>query len=94
MNIHTKAKTKVLEDLIEMMDEKMLGDMKPKSPKFMKVETNDPEMAKDVVEGALDSELSHEDEEKVQAETEQEAQSTPEDDEDLQKLLEMYQKLK
>lgn len=38
MDINQKAKSNVLQQLIEMMDEKMTGDLKSKSPKFAKVE--------------------------------------------------------
>lgn len=90
MDINTKAKSKVLQDLIDMMDEKMVGDLKGKSPKFMKVETNDPEMAQDVVENALEEKhLPEENEDTFNSEPDKDA-----DDEDLQKLLEMYHKIK
>lgn len=49
-------KNKVLQQLIDLMDSKEVDGLKSKSPKFMKVETNDPEVAKEVVGSALDME--------------------------------------
>lgn len=80
----SKIKSDVLQKLIDMMDNKMVDGLKSKSPKFMKVETNDPEMAKDVVADALDSE---------EPMTEELSEPKPED-EDLQRLLEVYRQLK
>jgi hypothetical protein len=84
-----KAKQKVLEQIMEMMEGKELEGLKSKSPKFMKVETNDPEMAKEVVEGLEDK--MPEMEEKPMME-ELESEEFP--DEDLEKLKELYAKLK
>lgn len=47
MDINTKVKSRVLQQLIDMMDEKMIGDLKSKSPKFAKVDiqSDDPKLA-------------------------------------------------
>lgn len=84
-----KAKQKVLEQIMEMMDEKELDGLKSKSPKFMKVETNDPEMAKEVVEGALEDKLKLEDEN-----PEDKVEEKDMSDDDLERLKELYSKLK
>ena len=103
-------KSKVLEDLIQKMDERMIGDLKSKSPKFMKVETNDPEMAKDVVKNAVEGEIEDQNEDpskemsmkdmmEDKSEVEgQEPQSDEDPDpnksEDLERLYELYRNLK
>lgn len=92
MDIKQKAKSDVLQKLIDMMDDRMVGDLKDKSPKFMKVETNDPEMAKSVAENALEDNLEENEDPSVVEHDE--PQKEEEDDEDLQRLLEMYSKLK
>lgn len=50
----SSIKSKVLQELIDAMDAKESEGLKSKSPKFMKVETNDPEVAKSAVESALE----------------------------------------
>lgn len=85
----SKIKSDVLQKLIDMMDSKMVDGLKGKSPKFMKVETNDPEMAKEVVTDALDSE------EQMPEELSEPMPEEPKpEDEDLERLLEMYRQLK
>ena len=75
----SKIKSDVLQKLIDLMDERMVGDLKGKSPKFMKVETNDPEAAKELIETAA---------------PEMEEGSKDEEDSDMERLKEMYKKLK
>lgn len=88
----SKIKSDVLQKLIDMMDSKMVDGLKSRSPKFMKVETNDTEMAKEVVTDALDSEESLP---KELSEPMPEELSEPKpEDEDLQRLLEVYRQLK
>lgn len=90
MDMNESAKQKVLQQLIDLMDAKGVEGMKAKSPKFMKVETNDPVMAKEVVEEVTDSELPIEPEMPMESEK-------PEmsgDDEDMKRLMEMYKQLK
>ncbi len=81
----SKIKSDVLQKLIDMMDERSVGDLKSKSPKFMKVETNDPDMAKEVVENAIPSEPE------MPMMEEKESDS---DDSDLARLMEMYKSIK
>jgi hypothetical protein len=55
-----KVKNQVLQELIDLMESKMTEGLKSKSPKFMKVETNSPELAEEVVESVLENESSQE----------------------------------
>lgn len=90
MDMNESAKQKVLQQLIDLMDAKGVEGMKAKSPKFMKVETNDPAMAKEVVEEVTDSEMPMEPEMPMESEK-------PEmsgDDEDMKRLMKMYKQLK
>lgn len=90
MDMNESAKQKVLQQLIDLMDAKGVEGMKAKSPKFMKVETNDPAMAKEVVEEVTDSEMPIEPEMPMESEK-------PEvsgEDEDMKRLMEMYKQLK
>lgn len=85
MDINQKAKSKVLQQLIEMMDEKMLDDLKGKSPKFAKVDiqSDDPELAENLKDKLVEG---------IQEEP-MDKMHNPEEDEDLEKLMEMYSKL-
>ncbi len=56
-------KNKVLQEIMDMMDSKMVDGLKSKSPKFMKVETNDPSMADDLKSKLLGDEEGSEQEE-------------------------------
>lgn len=85
MDMNESAKQKVLQQLIDLMDAKGVEGMKAKSPKFMKVETNDPAMAKEVVEEVTDSEMPLPMEEEA---------SEPKEDMDMERLMEMYKQLK
>lgn len=85
MDMNESAKQKVLQQLIDMMDAKGVDGLKSKSPKFMKVETNDPEMAQDVVEEVTGSEMPLPMEEEA---------SEPKEDMDMERLMEMYKQLK
>lgn len=89
MDMNEAAKQKVLQQLIDMMDKRGVESMKSKSPKFMKVETNDPEMAKDVVEEVTGSEMPMPMESEMSEKPEM-----SEDDEDMKRLMEMYKQLK
>ena len=93
-----EIKSKVLKELMAFADEKMMGKLKSKSPKFMKVETNDPEMAEEVVEGAMDKSMPEPMKESMPGEScemGQDSQSNEsENSDDLQRLMDMYNKLK
>lgn len=54
MKTENQIKNEILQQVIDMMEQKMTDDLKGKSPKFMKVETNDPDMAEKVIEGAME----------------------------------------
>ena len=56
MDVNQKAKTKVLQQLIEMMDEKQLEGLKSKSPKFAKADimSDDPELAESLEDKTKD----------------------------------------
>ncbi len=93
MDIKSKAKSKVLDKLIEAMDDKIVGDMKGRSPKFakVKIESDDPELAgsiKDkIIEGIGDDLPGEEIMEGMKG-------KDCEGDEDLERLKELYAKLK
>lgn len=82
--LKSKAKMKVLEELMALMDEKMLEPMKARSPKFAKVDikSNDPEMAEELKDKL------------VSATPESESTVPAEDDEDIERLKEMYERMK
>lgn len=92
MDINQKAKSNVLQQLIEMMDEKMTGDLKSKSPKFAKVDdiqSDDPALADSLKDKLIDGikEDKAEGEDPI-------AEQDQEDPADMERLLEMYRKLK
>ena len=107
-----KAKQKVLQELMDMMDSKQLDGMKSKSPKFAKVDiqSDDPMLAdklKDKLMDAADEsedmsedpkdEMSDKDIKEDTSEGEDpftEDDSSPMDDDDLQRLKELYARLK
>ena len=94
MDMHSKAKNKVLEELISMMEERELGELKGKSPKFAKVdiESDDPELMDEIKDKLMgekeEPSFSNEESEEIESEDESE------DDEDLERLKELYSKLK
>jgi hypothetical protein len=90
-DIKIKAKQEVLQKIMELMDEAELGSLKSKSPKFMRVETNDPEMAIDAVEKAIKPDH---DDEMPQIDKLEEKQSDEMDSEELERLKELYEQLK
>lgn len=83
-----KAKEAVLQQIMDLMDEREVGGMKSKSPKFAKVEieSSDPMLAEKLKDKMMD----------VNAEEmpEETADLPAEDDEDLERLKEMYARLK
>lgn len=70
---------------MRLMDEQDGQEMKAKSPKFMKVETNDPEVAEKLLEKASPEEVE-------QPAEDESLQSEKEDDEE--RLKELYEKLR
>ena len=102
------AKQKVLQQLIDMMDERMIGDLKSKSPKFAKVDiqSDDPELAENLKDKLMDGikeddmkdpsqEMSPEDFKEIVNEGEDPMdEQDQEDPADMERLLEMYKKLK
>ena len=91
MDIHSKAKNKVLEELISMMEERELGELKGKSPKFAKVdiESDDPELMDEIKDKLMDKD-SDEDEMELDKES---PTVSEEDEDDLERLKELYSKL-
>lgn len=87
MNIHGKAKSKVLQEIMALMDEHMSEGMKSKSPKFAKVDikANDPELAEDLKEKLMGDEVPEQIED---------APPMSEEDEDMERLKELYESLK
>lgn len=91
---NNKIKEDVLQELIDLMDEKMLEGLKSKSPKFKK-----PEMAKVEIEAENPEDLEEglekaQDVVKELPNQEMESDEQKEDPEDLQRLMELYKKLK
>lgn len=81
------AKQKILEQIMEMMDEKMADPLKSKSPKFMKVE----------VEASKPTDMEEVDpmaDMKESMEEEPSPTMNPSEDEDMERLKEMYERLK
>lgn len=70
----SKIKNKVLQKLIEQMDDRMVEDLKGKSPKFAKVtiQSDDPELAEDLKDNLIEGLSEEESEESVEGEEESE----------------------
>lgn len=100
MDMNQKAKSKVLQQIMDMMDERSLGDLKSKSPKFAKVDiqSDDPELAEELKENMIDGLGDKEDkDDKFPIKSEENlplGEAPDEEDPDMEKLLEMYHKLK
>lgn len=94
MDMKTQAKSKVLEQLIELMDSKMVDGLKSKSPKFAKVDiqSDDPELAEDLKDKVVDG--MEETEEKPKLPEEPMEEKNPEDEDDMKRLMELYKGLK
>ena len=88
MDMKRKVKEKVLDEIIQLMDQEEGEELKKKSPKFMKVETNDPEMAEELVEEVIPKKMEETDSE------EKPEEMIEEEDEDEKRLRELYSKLK
>lgn len=97
-------KEKVLQEIMQAMDERSVNELKSKSPKFAKVDikSNDPSLA-DSLKDKLMGESDLLDEEKNELPKEMnkelmdpslENKETPESDDDIKRLLEMYKNLK
>lgn len=97
MDMKRKMKEKILDEIISLMDQEEGEELKKHSPKFMKVETNDPEVAEKLLKKSM-----VEDEESIPEEAEEESQeevpdkqmSTEEEEDDEKRLRELYSKLK
>lgn len=107
MDMNQKAKSSVLQKLIDMMDERSLGDLKSRSPKFAKVDiqSDDPALANELkdklVEGIKEDaaedpmkEMSKADFNEDVSEGENPMKEMDQEDPDMKRLLEMYQQLK
>jgi hypothetical protein len=96
-DLEKMAKEKVLQEIMDLMDSNMTGDLKSKSPKMMavQVETKKPEdesAGLDQVKSALmDPDHDGDDDSKEMAAGSHE---TPQDDDDIERLKELYAKLK
>ena len=82
-----KAKQSVLQQIMDLMDEKENGFLKSKSPKFAKVEVaaQNPEDLEQGLDEAKDM---------LEMKEQSEVMPSEEDDEDLKKLMAMYSELK
>jgi hypothetical protein len=91
-----KIKESVLQELIDLMESKEVEGLKSKSPKFMKlqVEAVKPEMELDEEMESEDKPMMDEIKDNKMMKPEMKEESNPEDDEDMQRLLEMYRQLK
>jgi hypothetical protein len=92
MDLQSKAKNNVLEELIKLMEERELGELKGKSPKFAKVDikSDDPEMVDELKEKLMgDCE-----EEPMEFSKDKFNKEDPKEDDDLERLKELYSKLK
>lgn len=94
MDLKRKMKEKVLDEIIQLMDQEEGEELKKKSPKFMKVETNDPEMAEELVEEVIPKKMEEMDSKEEDSEFIQEDKLLDEEDEDEKRLRELYSKLK
>jgi hypothetical protein len=96
VDFKSKAKSKVLDKLIEAMDEKIVGDLKGKSPKFAKVniESDDPELAGSIKEKVMEGIEDDMPGKEVMGEMGEMGEMDCEGDEDLERLKELYAKLK
>lgn len=101
MDMNQKVKSKVLQQIMDMMDERGVSDLKSKSPKFAKVDiqSDDPELAENLKDKLVDGieEEAVVDEKfpnKAMPEMEETPEEEPESDEDMKRLLDMYQQLK
>lgn len=92
--MENEAKMKVLKEIVAMMDQKQVDGLKSKSPKFMKVETNDPEMAKEVVQEAVEQETEPTNPMDDMMEDKLETEVPESEDEDMKRLMELYNQLK
>lgn len=90
MDMKRKMKEKVLDEIMSLMDMEEGEELKKHSPKFMKVETNDPEVAEELLEQATPKTL----EEEMEKSEEMPEEIDSEEDEDEKRLRELYSKLK
>lgn len=91
-DVNKRAKLSVLKSLMDFMDEKDLDNVKTKSPKFMKLETNDPEAAEEIIQTMQDQKPQ----EKVQDNPEmiEQPENSEMAEDDIERLKEMYSKIK
>lgn len=92
--LKNKAKMQVLEEIMQMMTDKMDEGLKSKSPKFMKVSVMGKD--KDSVEQGLDKaeELMQESDDESKSMFNTTPAGESDDDEDLERLKELYSRLK
>jgi hypothetical protein len=83
-DIKQKAKQVILQEIMDLMDEKMNDGLKSKSPKFMKVEV-------EAESDRMPEELSSMEEPDESVEKEEVSTDNPDD---LERLKELYSKLK
>jgi hypothetical protein len=84
---NTKIKSDVLQELIDLMESKEVDGLKSKSPKFSKFEQETPEMPEE-------SEELKEEWQSDPSIAMDETDKPKESEDDLKRLLEMYQSLK
>lgn len=103
-------KAKVLEDLINHMDERMVGNLKSKSPKFgmakVDIQATDPKLADSLKDKLMGENPQDENDQEEKSESPMEMmrekqdpsmegkESGMESDNDLARLMELYKKIK
>lgn len=95
MDMELKAKNKVLEELIQMMEERELGELKSKSPKFAQtsIESNDPDLMEEIKEKLMGDESEEESKVDDSEEFSMEPKEDEESEDDLERLKALYSKL-
>ena len=99
-----EIKSKILQEIMDMMDSKMTDDLKSKSPKFgmakVSIDSTDPKLADDLKsklmgEGSPDEEKSESPMEAFKEQMDPKAEDEHESgDDDLERLKELYSQLK
>lgn len=84
----SKIKNKVLQKLIDQMDERMVEDLKGKSPKFAKVtiQSDDPKLAEELKDNLVEGLAEEESEESAEEENEESAEEENEEEDDLKRM--------
>ena len=95
---HKKIKEGLLQELLDMLDGKIVDELRSKSPKFMKVsiQAKDQESMQEALDKAQSMLPTKEEEEEVESTTDEllKPKDEEDNDDDLERLRELYSKLK